>query len=307
MNIVFVSRLVGRSRGVCIGRRGLLSVLFLVLVVLPAAALFTGYRLGYQKAENSTWVSAAVQDELDSQRRAIDAARDTAEENLTVLALRMGQMQAQVLRLNALGQQLTQMADLDDGEFNFNAPPALGGPEGAELQQALQVPDFIALLDNLSVQLDNRSSQLSVLDSMLRNRSMQDEVQPKGRPIKSGWISSPFGIRTDPFNGRLAHHNGIDFAGKEGAEVIAVASGVVTWSGTRFGYGNLVEINHGKGYVTRYGHNKSLEVKVGDTVKKGQLIARMGSTGRSTGPHVHFEVLRNGRSVDPTRYVHAQR
>jgi len=284
-----------------------LSVLFLVLVVLPAAALFTGYRLGYQKAENSTWVSAAVQDELDSQRRAIDAARDTAEENLTVLALRMGQMQAQVLRLNALGQQLTQMADLDDGEFNFNAPPALGGPEGAELQQALQVPDFIALLDNLSVQLDNRSSQLSVLDSMLRNRSMQDEVQPKGRPIKSGWISSPFGIRTDPFNGRLAHHNGIDFAGKEGAEVIAVASGVVTWSGTRFGYGNLVEINHGKGYVTRYGHNKSLEVKVGDTVKKGQLIARMGSTGRSTGPHVHFEVLRNGRSVDPTRYVHAQR
>ncbi|MFA7632535.1 MAG: M23 family metallopeptidase [Thiohalomonadaceae bacterium] len=279
----------------------------MVFFLFPAMALYSGYRIGYKEAETSMLVGGALQNELEKQRLDIDEARRTAEDNLNALALRMGQMQAHVMRLDALGQRLTNMAGLDDGEFNFEVAPALGGPENITAQQSLQVPDFIALLDNLSVQLENRGDQLSVLENMLLNRNLQAEVLPAGRPVQSGWISSSFGIRTDPFTGRLAHHNGIDFAGKEGNEVIAVASGVVTWAGSRFGYGNLVEINHGKGYVTRYGHNKSVEVKVGDTVKKGQAVAIMGSTGRSTGPHVHFEVLRNGRAVDPARYVYAVR
>ena len=142
---------------------------------------------------------------------------------------------------------------------------------------------------------------------MLMTRNLQAEVIPAGRPITRGWLSSYYGMRTDPFSGRRAHHSGIDFAGKMGSDVVTVAAGVVTYSGRRSGYGNLVEINHGKGYVTRYGHNSELLVEVGETVKKGQIIAKMGSSGRSTGPHVHFEVLVNGRAVDPKKYILASK
>ena len=135
------------------------------------------------------------------------------------------------------------------------------------------------------------------------SRNLQQEVIPSGRPINKGWISSRYGKRNDPFTGKPDFHKGIDLAGREGADVIAVGSGVVMWSGKRFGYGNMVEINHGNGYITRYGHNKENVVKVGDTVKKGQVIAQMGNTGRSTGPHVHFEVWRSGRTVDPMKFI----
>ena len=114
-------------------------------------------------------------------------------------------------------------------------------------------------------------------------------------------------MRTDPFNGRREYHKGVDLAGKEGSDIIAVAAGIVTWSGDRYGYGNMVEINHGNGYITRYGHCKEVLVKAGDSVTKGQVIAHMGSTGRSTGPHVHFEVHKNGRVVNPLNYLRAAR
>jgi len=132
---------------------------------------------------------------------------------------------------------------------------------------------------------------------------LRDEVHPEGRPVHSGYISSMFGNRTDPFTGRAAFHKGVDFAGREGSEVVAVASGVVIWSGDRYGYGQMVEINHGNGYVTRYAHNSDNLVAVGDTVKRGEVIAVMGSTGRATGPNLHFEVLHNGRVVNPLSYV----
>jgi murein DD-endopeptidase MepM/ murein hydrolase activator NlpD len=144
---------------------------------------------------------------------------------------------------------------------------------------------------------------LTVLDSLLMDRSRRERVMPSGRPVGSGWLSSKFGKRTDPFTGKQEHHDGVDFAGKEGSDVVAVGDGVVSWAGKRSGYGNMVEITHGDGYVTRYGHNKEPLVEVGETVKKGQLIASMGSTGRSTGPHVHFEVLLNGKTVNPGKYI----
>jgi len=171
----------------------------------------------------------------------------------------------------------------------------------------MSVPDFLKALEDLSSQLEDRSQQLAVLEDMMMNRKLDEEVVPAGRPITRGWLSSYFGMRTDPFTGRRAHHAGIDFAGKLGSDVVAVAAGVVTYAGKRSGYGNLVEINHGKGYATRYGHTREILVEVGQTVKKGQLIAKMGSTGRSTGPHVHFEVLYNGRAVNPIKYIHASR
>jgi murein DD-endopeptidase MepM/ murein hydrolase activator NlpD len=161
----------------------------------------------------------------------------------------------------------------------------------------------IGALDVLDEQLADRNRQLTVLEDFLLNRKLLDEIRPEGRPVTAGYISSRFGNRTDPFTGRRAFHKGIDFAGREGSDVVAVASGVVIWSGERSGYGELVEVNHGNGYVTRYGHNADNLVAVGDTVKRGQIIARMGDTGRATGPNLHFEVLLNGKAVDPLTYI----
>jgi murein DD-endopeptidase MepM/ murein hydrolase activator NlpD len=247
----------------------------------------------------STW-----RDELAQQQAIVAATRRTLEQNLDALALRIGQMNAHVVRLDALGTRLTQMAGLKDGEFDFTSAPSLGGPEEPlAATQSTQIGGVVGALDVLDEQLADRNRQLTVLEDLLLNRKLRDEVRPEGRPVTSGYVSSQFGSRTDPFTGRRAFHKGVDFAGREGAEVVAVASGVVIWSGERYGYGQLVEINHGNGYVTRYAHNVDNLVAVGDTVRRGQVIARMGDTGRATGPNLHFEVLLNDRPVDPLTYV----
>jgi murein DD-endopeptidase MepM/ murein hydrolase activator NlpD len=242
--------------------------------------------------------------EIAQQQRVLEATRHTVQQNLDALALRLGQMNAHVVRLDALGARLTQMAGLDDGEFDFSSPPSLGGPEEPLPDgDLLQARGVVAALDSLSNQLSDRGRQLGVLEDLLLDRKLRDEVHPEGRPVTAGYISSNFGSRTDPFTGRRAFHKGIDFAGRAGADVVAVASGVVTWSGQRYGYGQLVEINHGNGYVTRYAHNANNLVAVGDTVKRGQVIARIGDTGRATGPNLHFEVLHNGQAVNPLTYI----
>ena len=272
---------------------------------LAAAAFYGGLRsasvLGVSDPAAQVEVWRA---ELEGQQALLDQTRHGLQQSVDALALRLGQMNAHVVRLDALGARLTQMAGLDDGEFDFTSPPALGGPEellGAAEQ--LELGSVVSSLDAFSEQLDDRARQLSVLEDFMLNRKLHDEVHPEGRPVTAGYISSRFGQRTDPFTGRRAYHKGIDFAGREGAEVIAVASGVVVWSGPRQGYGELVEVNHGNGYVTRYAHNSSNLVSIGDTVKRGQVIARLGDTGRATGPNLHFEVLHNGRAVDPMTYV----
>lgn len=247
---------------------------------------------------------AQWREELEQQQSALETTRRTAQQNLDALALRLGQMNAHVVRLDALGSRLTQMAGLDDGEFDFSSPPSLGGPEEPLASgDMMQISGLISALDTLGEQLEDRRRQLNVLEDFLLNRKLRDEVHPEGRPVTAGYISSYFGSRTDPFTGRAAFHKGVDFAGREGAAVVAVASGVVIWSGDRYGYGEMVEVNHGSGYVTRYAHNADILVAVGDTVKRGQVIARMGATGRATGPNLHFEVLRNGRVVNPMTYI----
>ncbi len=247
---------------------------------------------------------AAWRANIEEQKAELQATREEAMNNLDALALRLGQMNAHVVRLDALGQRLTQMADLEDGEFDFAVTPPLGGPEEILMRTDLdQVFGLVSALDGLDSQLANRQQQLSVLEDFLLNRKLQYEVHPEGRPMSSGYISSGFGNRTDPFTGRAAFHKGVDFAGREGMDVVAVASGVVIWSGDRHGYGEMVEVNHGNGYVTRYAHNAENLVVVGETVKRGEIIASMGTTGRTTGPNLHFEVLRNGRAVDPLTYI----
>ena len=283
----------------------------LILIVLSAvtgSVFYYGMQYGSQEAEPDAMVSV-MQKELNKYQRDLKEIKINSDENMNALAVRLGEVKAHVIRLDALGQRLIEKAKLEKGEFDFANSPAQGGPElkNGERGETMSMPDFMVSLKELSKKMEHSSLQLSVLESMIMNRELHDEVYPAGRPIKRGWISSYFGYRTDPFNGRRARHDGIDLAGKQGSEVISVASGVITWAGKRYGYVNLVEINHGNGYVTRYGHNEIVEVKVGDAVKKGDTIARMGSTGRSTGPHVHFEVHKNGRVVDPMRYVRASK
>jgi len=304
MNIIIHSKRLRGSGHLAFHHRKAAMIMLLFFILLPAGALFSGYMLGENTAHQTpTEISMSWRDELETQRQEVENTKRSAQENVNALAMRLGQMQAQMIRLDALGERLTKMAKLDRGEFDFGKPPAQGGPANDVNQSSMAIPDFLSSLDTLSKQIDDRSEQLGVLESMLMNRNLQAEVLPAGRPIKRGWTSSFFGMRTDPFTGKLEFHKGMDFAGRMGTDIVAVASGVVTWSSERYGYGNLVEINHGNGYVTRYGHCEKVDVKVGDTVKKGQLIAQMGSTGRSTGPHVHFEVWHNGVVVNPERYI----
>jgi len=269
------------------------------LLVLLAAAVYTGIRLGSDELQSvANW-----QDSISEQQSEIAVARQSAQADIDALTLRIGQMQAQMLRLNALGGRLVSQSDLDKDEFDFDAAPAVGGPEDIINRKSVPLDDFLSMLEQLEIEMADREQKLSVLESLLMSRSLSERVTPSGRPVEDGWLSSHYGKRNDPFTGKQDFHKGLDFAGKQGSDVIAVGDGVVSWAGIKSGYGKLIEINHGNGYTTRYGHNQGYMVKVGDTVKKGQQIALMGSTGRSTGPHVHFEVLHNGKAVNPSSFI----
>lgn len=312
MDIILINRESGQSRRFGFNPRSLKFIVPLVVVpaVLLGAAAWTGYALAPQaRATQQVMKTAALWDkQADAQRREIHELRRDMDDNMHALAKRLGELQAHMTRINAVGERMTLMAELDAGEFNFDNPPPLGGPEEQTAAGAPPtVDEFRRTLDRFSRELDARERQMRVLRDLMVAGELREEVMPSGRPIKSGWMSSSFGLRTDPFTGRRANHYGIDFAGGLGSEVIAVASGVVVYADERYGYGNLVEINHGNGYVTRYGHNQEILVSMGERVIKGQSIAKMGSTGRSTGPHVHFEVLHNGRVVNPTSYIRASR
>lgn len=288
---------------------------FWVPAMLCACALMLGAgKLGYMLADGTKVVMKTPADtddqmlaSLDEQKHEVSKARDAAQNQLDALAVRLGQMQAQVLRVEALGQRLIEVANLSKSEFDFDQVPARGGPSDPALSEQIGAVDFLQALDDLALQIDDRARQLMVMEQVVSQRELKQALAPAGRPIGKGWLSSYFGKRTDPFHGRQEMHKGIDFAGQMGAEILSTAAGVVTWSGKRYGYGQLVEINHGNGLTTRYGHCQKILVNVGDKVEQGQKIALMGSSGRSTGPHVHYEVLKNGRQVNPTKYVRAKR
>lgn len=298
MNIIFVGKFRGKPlRCQLDGARQILASA-IIISLFTALLVSGGYWYGKTHAATSGLV--ALGHDISKQKVLINEARQSAESELDALAARLGKMQANVIRVNALGQRLVKVAKLDSKEFNFKSTPSYGGPAEADTVASI---DFDSVIANLDKQLSSREEQLEVLEEVIMNRQLRDESKPRGRPITKGWTSSYYGKRTDPFSGKLAMHKGMDFAGKEGSEIIAVASGVVTWAGERYGYGELIEISHGNGYSTRYGHNAELLVEVGDSVEKGQAISHMGSTGRSTGPHVHFEVLKNDRQVNPAKFV----
>lgn len=272
---------------------------------LVGTAFLSGAVVGWNGAERSALADLeGLSASLTEQRESIAEVRQAADEQISALAARVGQMHARLIRLDALGKRLTEVANLDRGEFNFDAAPAVGGPEVEGLSgEGPTVPALDDLLASLDATIDDRSRQLMALETLILSRELARQVVPGGRPVESGYISSFFGKRADPFTGEAAFHAGVDFAASTGTRVLAVADGVVSYAGRDTGYGKLVEITHGGGYVTRYAHNASVLVQPGQTVRRGDPVALVGSTGRSTGTHVHFEVLRDGRPVNPMSFV----
>ncbi|MCG8324464.1 MAG: M23 family metallopeptidase [Thiotrichales bacterium] len=286
----------------------LLGLSFIVFTGAAFSFFWLGSQYGSVQAVNHVSDRYAMAEdlwsqELNEQRKLIETAQDDAQKHLDSMAARLSTLQGHVMRLNALGTRLAHMAELDEIDFSIDATPGMGGPEPASMQQSLSVPDFLDAMDRLARDITDRNDKLIAIESMLIDRNLRSETVPTGRPIRDGWVSSMFGWRTNPITGRKEMHEGMDFAARYGTDIFAVAAGIVTWSGQRYGYGNMVEIDHGNGYMTRYAHNRKNLVAVGERVKKGTVIAIMGSTGRSTGSHVHFEVLKDGKFVNPRQFI----
>lgn len=276
------------------------------LAVLVFGLVMVSSRSTHQVEENYARIGM-TQTGLTEQRKEVEQLKSLTEQQLTGMILKLGEVQSEIHRINALGAKLVKQADLNPQEFGFDELPAVGGPQSSESIVLEGNNEMLSRIDATLAQLENKSQQLLALESILMNHHIDEQRYLAGRPIKSGWLSSYYGIRKDPFTGMPAMHKGIDFAGKEGSSVVATGAGLVTWSGDRYGYGKLVEIDHGDGLITRYGHNKVLSVKIGDVVTKGQEIAKMGSTGRSTGAHVHYEVIKAGQQQDPLPYVYRKK
>lgn len=276
------------------------AALALLVVFFIWLAFQAGIRAGNLQS-NAAEVTAIVKN-LAQERAAIATIQRDIIDNLDTLALHVGSVRAHSLRLDALGERLVGVGELDPQEFDFSEEPALGGFDSSEGQSPTAM-DIATELEALTGLLNDREEKLDLLEEFIMNRQLQHEIMPSGRPVTKGWLSSGFGHRTDPFTGKKKYHRGLDFSGKVGSDVIAVAAGVVTRAGKEGGYGNLVEIRHADGYFTRYAHNKENLVQKGDMVEKGQTIALLGATGRASGPHVHFEVRKDGRIINPRKFV----
>lgn len=216
-------------------------------------------------------------------------------------ARQLGGLQAETIRLRMFSERLAEMAGVDSTAFSLDEHPGQGGIEKDGTPLSSDVLD--RNIEQLSKELRQQQQTLTTLEQYLLTEDTIAASIPTGKPVEDGWVSSFYGYRVDPFNGKKTFHEGLDIAGRSGSDVLSVADGIVTWVGQRGGYGGLVEVDHGNGYVSRYAHNKTIKVKKGDRVSKGETLALMGSTGRSTGPHVHFEVLRDGQHVNPYNFI----
>lgn len=285
------------------------SLLSIVLLGVPLA---TGTMLGINVADGKWQLLfdnsiEEMQHQIILQREEVESGRGQLNNSLAAMTVKLAKLRSRLVRLDALGEQLTEIASLSDSEFDFSSSPGLGGPISSPvftIAKHTDIQDQMSLMfAKLDQSISSREAQLDILQSVLSNNKSRGEHLVAGRPVKTGWMSSEYGMRIDPFHGGQQWHAGVDFAGRQGDEIVAVASGIVTWSGERSGYGLMVEVNHSDGFVTRYAHNSENITDIGAVVKKGEVIAKMGSSGRSTGPHVHFEVFKNGRTVDPASYI----
>jgi murein DD-endopeptidase MepM/ murein hydrolase activator NlpD len=273
------------------------SATMLVLTAVVSVGFYAGRGLGTVEGLSPDDVEQ-LRHQLIAQQAQLDETEARSKRDLDALALQLGDLQAQATRLNALGQRLTRMGKLEDG----------GGPEmQSQVDADYFAPAFSQSLDRLRDQFSAQAEQLGVLETLLLDRDLEAEFMPTGMPVRSGFMASNFGNRIDPFNGSRAFHAGVDFDGNKGADILTVGSGVVVFAGRHPAYGNMIDIDHGNGYVTRYAHNDKNLVDVGEVVTGGQLIAKMGATGRATGSHLHFEVWQDGKAVNPKKFVSAIR
>ncbi len=319
MRIVILPGKDRNGRRVGLGPVTLAFTVFLV-VLLSGAIGLSAYRINVflSKDMNSVLDDVRIVElreelrerrwELLDRKEQLAAAREEIQNHIDALGVRLGEIQAQMFRINALGQRLAEVSELDQGEFDFTTIPGVGGisEEGAG-GESYEYPEFLARLDDLQMRLQYDENRLAAMESLLTDKKVSRTMFPDAWPVEGGWLSSLFGYRSDPFTGKKAFHAGVDIAGRRDSLIQAAAAGVVVHAGRQSGYGESVVLQHANGYSTRYAHANRLLVELGQKVEKGQPIATVGSSGRSTGPHLHFEVIQDGRRVNPKKFLQAAR
>ena len=304
LNIILVTSATSRARTLTLDwRHWTLGGLGLGIVFVAFTGAFNFVALKYAASIQHPWLQAIV---LADQRQEALKTQQQVQGYLNAMALRLGELQAQMMRLDGLGEHLAKVAGLTAQELpslQSGEIPGRGGAESSMPSRSLSIDEFSQLLDTLGRQLQARSDQLGVLEALLVQDSANRKFMPTLAPIIDGWFSSNFGYRIDPFTGLQTFHDGIDFPAEQGTSVVAAASGKVIESGVHPQYGKILAIDHGNGLVSRYAHASEVFVHEGDLVVRGQRVATVGSTGRSTGPHLHFEVRLNGVPQNPVRFL----
>lgn len=306
MNIILVSSATAQSRCLTLDwRHWTLGGIGLVAAFVAFTGIFNFFALRYATAIQHPWLQAIV---LADQRQEALKTQQLVHGHLNAMALHLGELQARMMRLDGLGERLAKVAGLQPHEFQSLQPgqaPGRGGAESSLPSRSLSVDEFSEMLAKLSRQMEERTDQLGVLEALLVANSASRKFMPTLAPVVDGWFSSNFGYRIDPFTGMRSFHDGIDFPADTGTPVVAAASGKVIESGYQPQYGKIIAIDHGNGLVSRYAHASAVYVKEGDLVVRGQRVASVGSTGRSTGPHLHFEVRLHGVPQNPARFLHS--
>jgi len=301
VNIILVSERLAKARTITLGLPQLLMLgiaTFITLIML--AGLMNYFTLRFAADLNLPY----LQDQLVSaQRHQNEKSQSYLRENLNAMAIRLGQVQAQLLRLDTLGERLAKLAGFKQQELMFDQAPGRGGAPSSIPSQDISLGDFTKQLDLLTRQVDDRGDKLGVLESLFTLDSARKKLIPTMLPVEGGWHSSNYGWRIDPFSGQRAFHEGIDFMAEQGTTIMAAAGGVVVYSDFHPQYGNMVEIDHGNGLVSRYAHASKRNVKLGDVVLRGAKIAEVGKTGRATGTHLHFEVRQRGAPQNPMQFL----
>jgi murein DD-endopeptidase MepM/ murein hydrolase activator NlpD len=301
LNIILVSSATAPARTLTLDwRHGVIGGVALLVVSIAFTLAFNYVTLKYAAATQHPWLQAIV---LADQRAEAVRTQEKVQGHLNAMAVRLGELQARMLRLDGLGDRLAKAAGLKPQELPSGQAPGRGGAESDRPARNLSVQEFTELLERLARQVNERSDQLGVLEALLVEDSASRKFLPTLLPVIDGWYSSNFGYRIDPFSGQQSFHEGIDFPAETGTAIVAAASGLVVEAGWHAQYGKIVEIDHGNGLVSRYAHASRIGVKEGDLVVRGQNIAAVGTTGRSTGPHLHFEVRLNGVPQNPVRFL----
>jgi murein DD-endopeptidase MepM/ murein hydrolase activator NlpD len=302
VQIILISDCLAKARSVHMSTAHLVgTALFVLTLVFGATASLYWLTLRY-----AAEVRLPVLQQLVAAAQEAEAERERVfvQQNLNSMAMKLGEMQAQLTRLDALGERLSGLAGIRPQEFRFAETPGRGGAAPTLLPaQNLSLGDFSEKLLALSRQVESRNDMLGVLEAQLFEQAVKKKMIPTMMPVKASYNPSGFGRRVDPFNGQWAMHEGIDFIADFGSPIVAAASGVVVFAGFHPQYGYMIDIDHGNDLVTRYAHTSKLLVREGDIVQRGRKIGEVGSTGRSTGPHLHFEVRFRGAAQNPAKFL----